>query len=93
VFPDSGVWDRAELVVGAPAPTHVEPHVARVTMHPRVIGAARRVLLVTTGASKADTIGRAWTGDDVRELPIRAARLGNATWFLDEAAAAGIVTG
>jgi 6-phosphogluconolactonase/glucosamine-6-phosphate isomerase/deaminase len=40
------------------------------------------------GASKAANLGRAWTGDDVRELPVRAARLGTATWILDEAAAA-----
>ena len=88
VFPDSDVWDRPELVVGAAAPTHVEPHLPRVTMHPRVIPAARRVLLVTSGASKAGKIGRAWAGDDVRELPIRAARVPNATWLLDAAAAA-----
>ena len=69
VFPDSAVWDRPELVVGVPAPTHVEPHLPRVTMHPRVIAAARHVLLVTSGASKAEKVGRAWTGDDLRELP------------------------
>ena len=88
VFPDSAVWDRTEMVVGVPAPTHVEPHLPRVTMHPRVIAAARRVLLVTTGASKAGKLAHAWTGDDVRELPIRAARIPHATWIIDEAAAA-----
>ena len=88
VFPDSAVWDRTEMVVGVQAPTHVEPHLPRVTMHPRVIAAARRVLLVTTGASKAGKLAHAWTGDDVRELPIRAARIPNATWIIDEAAAA-----
>ena len=28
VFPGSAVWDRPELVVGVPAPTHIEPHIA-----------------------------------------------------------------
>ena len=75
VFPGSAVWDDAALVVPVPAPTHVEPHVARVTMHPRLLAAAREVLVVTTGASKAANLGRAWSGDDVRELPVRATRL------------------
>jgi 6-phosphogluconolactonase len=90
VFPGSAVWDAPELVVGVPAPTHVEPHVARVTMHPRVLPAAREVLVVTTGASKAAHLGDAWTGDDVRSLPLRATRLPGAVWILDEAAAADL---
>ena len=73
-----------------PAPTHVGPHVERVTLHPRLIAAARCVLVVTTGAAKADNLRLAWAGDDVRELPLRAARLATATWILDEAAAAGL---
>ena len=88
VFPGSGVWDERALVCAVPAPTHIEPHVARVTMHPRLVAAARAVLVIAAGGSKAGNLGRAWTGDDVRELPVRAARLGTATWFLDEAAAA-----
>ena len=32
------------------------------------------MLLVTSGASKAGKLAKAWTGDDVRELPVRAAR-------------------
>ena len=90
VFPGSAVWDATELCVGVPAPTHVEPHVPRVTLHPRVLAVARAILVVTTGASKAANLGRAWTGDDARDLPIRAARLPNATWLLDEPAAAGL---
>jgi 6-phosphogluconolactonase len=93
VFPGSAVWDRPELVVGVPAPTHIEPRIARVTIHPRLIGAARRVIVVTTGASKAESLGRAWTGDDARELPVRAARIPTATWFVDEPAATGLAGG
>lgn len=87
VFPGSAVWDSMELCAAVPAPSHVEPHVARVTIHPRLLAAARRVLVVSTGASKADVLGRAWAGGDVRELPVRATFLPNATWLLDEAAA------
>ncbi len=93
VFPGSAVWGDPGLCAGVPAPTHVEPHVPRVTMHPRVLAAARRLLVVSTGASKADVLALAWTGEDARELPLRAARTGNATWLLDEAAAAGLPRG
>ena len=88
VFPGSAVWDAGTNVAPVPAPTHVEPHVERVTIHPRLLAAAGEVLVVTTGAGKAANLGLAWTGDDARELPLRAARLPNAVWILDEAAAA-----
>jgi 6-phosphogluconolactonase len=90
VFPGSAVWDDPGLCAGVPAPTHVEPHVERVTMHPRLLAAARAVLLITTGASKADRLADGWAGGDAREVPLRAARLPQATWIVDEAAAAGI---
>jgi len=93
VFPESPAWDSADLCLGVAAPSHVEPHVARVTMHPRVLAAARAVLVVAAGASKAGVLGRAWTGDNVREMPVRAARLPAATWVLDEAAAAELPRG
>lgn len=90
VFPGSAVWDAEALCAAVPAPSHVGPHVERVTLHPRLLAAARAVLLVTTGPGKAEALARGWTGDDVRELPIRAARGPNATWLVDEAAAAGL---
>jgi 6-phosphogluconolactonase len=90
VFPASAVWDDEALCSAVPAPSHVEPHVPRVTMHPRVLAAARTVLVVTSGASKAAALEAAWTGEDVRALPVRAARAANAIWLLDEAAAAGL---
>ena len=62
-------------------------------MHPDVVAAARSVMVVATGAAKAAILGRAWGGDDARELPVRAARLPNATWLLDEAAAAELPNG
>lgn len=93
VFPGSAAWDAAGPCAAVPAPTHLGPHVERVTLHPRLVAAARAVLVVTAGAGKAANLGRAWTGDDARELPVRAARLATATWILDEAAAAGLPRG
>lgn len=90
VFPGSFVFDLPGWVAAVPAPTHVEPHVPRVTMHPRLVQAARSVLVVTAGASKAELLAKAWAGGDPRELPVRTTLLSNARWVLDEAAAAGL---
>ena len=90
VFPDSAVWDVQDLAASVPAPTHVEPHVERVTMHPTLVTAARQVLVVATGASKADAIGRAWSPGTEREIPARIAMRSGATWLLDQAAAEGL---
>ncbi len=88
VFPGSAVFASPAWVEPVAAPTHVEPHVPRVTLHPRLLAAARSVLVVTSGAAKADVLARAWAGGDPRELPVRTTLAGNATWLLDEAAAA-----
>ncbi len=90
VFPGSAAWDDPATCLAIPAPAHVEPHVERVTLTPRVVSAARRVVVVTAGASKADVLARAWSGSDIRELPLRATRVASAVWMLDEAAAASL---
>jgi 6-phosphogluconolactonase len=89
VFPDSEAFDSDAIALGIPAPTHVEPHVARVTLNPRIVDTARRLLVVAHGADKADILGAILGGDrDVRRLPAQLARQAGATWILDEAAAA-----
>jgi 6-phosphogluconolactonase/glucosamine-6-phosphate isomerase/deaminase len=71
-----------------PAPTHIEPHVERVTLNPAVLTVAERVLVVAYGAGKADIVGRIF-GPDVEPsaLPAQLALRDGATWLLDEAAA------
>ena len=90
VFPDSAALDAgfADLAMAVPAPTHIEPHVERVTLHPAVIGTARRVLMVSSGAEKAEAIGGIFgeTRDPAR-WPAQLARRSGATWVLDRAAA------
>lgn len=89
VFPGSAAFDATDWALAIPAPTHVEPHVERVTMNPAVLGVARSVLMVTSGAAKAGVIGEIFTTDrDVRRLPAQLVRRPGATWMLDEAAAA-----
>lgn len=89
VFPDSAAFDSTELALAIPAPTHIEPHLPRVTLHPAIVRVAREVVVVATGASKAAILATILGPDrDPRRLPAQLARRGGATWFLDEAAAA-----
>jgi 6-phosphogluconolactonase len=91
VFPGSATFDRQELALGVPAPTHVEPHVARVTLNPAVLGVARSVLVVSHGEGKAEILGQILRGPrDPRRLPAQLALRRGATWLLDVAAARNV---
>lgn len=89
VFPGSAALDATEWALAIPAPSHIEPHVARVTMNPSVVRVAQDVLVVAAGAGKAailaDILGPT---RDERRWPAQIARHEHATWILDEAAAA-----
>jgi 6-phosphogluconolactonase len=89
-FPGSAVFDSSAWVESVPAPTHIEPHVPRVTINPSLVTAARSVLVATTGGAKAELLARVWAGGDPRELPLRTTLIPTATWLLDEAAAADL---
>jgi 6-phosphogluconolactonase len=91
VFPASPALDSPDLALAIPAPTHIEPHVERVTLNPAVIAEARAVLVVAHGADKAAILAEILGADrDPRRLPAQLARLPGATWILDAAAAAGL---
>ncbi len=89
VFPGSPALDSAELALAIPAPTHVEPHVERVTLNPHVLDAAREVLVASHGAAKADIMATVF-GDvrDPTRWPAQLVRRAGVTWLLDAAAAA-----
>lgn len=91
VFPGSTAFDSADWALAIPAPTHIEPHVERVTLNPAIVGAARQVIVVASGAAKAAIIGEV-LGDerDPRRWPAQLARRSHATWILDRAAAANL---
>ena len=93
VFPGSPALGSTELALAIPAPTHIEPRVERVTLNPAVVGAARRVLVVATGAGKAAVLAEVFgeTLDPAR-WPAQLARQAGvtATWILDAAAAASL---
>jgi 6-phosphogluconolactonase len=88
VFPGSATFDRREWALGVPAPTHVEPHVARVTLNPWIVPAAKELLVVSHGPGKAESLRDILRGErDERALPAQLARRPGATWIIDREAA------
>jgi 6-phosphogluconolactonase/glucosamine-6-phosphate isomerase/deaminase len=89
VFPGSELLDTLRWVAAVPAPTHVEPHVARVSLNPKLLTAARLPLAVVLGAGKAEIAAKILNGPlDISKLPAQIARGSGAVWVLDQAAAA-----
>jgi 6-phosphogluconolactonase len=89
VFPDSPAFTTDRWTIGVPAPTHIEPHLARVTLTPRLVTAAHDLLVVSIGAEKADAIHDVLRSpEEPRRLPAQLARRAGATWIIDRAAAA-----
>jgi 6-phosphogluconolactonase len=89
VFPGSATFDESAWACAVPAPTHVEPHVERVTLNPAIATATRELVVVSHGGGKADVLRDVLRGErDERRLPAQLARRAGATWFLDRAAAA-----
>lgn len=88
VFPGSPALAARDLAMAIPAPTHIEPHVERVTLNPAILGVARRVLVVAAGAGKAPVLAEIFGPErDPQRLPGQLARRAGATWILDAAAA------
>ena len=91
VFPGSPLIDAEAWVSHVPAPTHIEPHVARVSLHPRILEAARLPMVVAHGAGKAAILASVLGPErDERRWPAQFARRRGAIWFLDRAAATSL---
>jgi 6-phosphogluconolactonase len=84
LFPHApALAERQQLVVRV---VGGDPLVQRLTITPPVIERAARVLMLATGADKADMVARALEGpEDVASVPAQLAR--HATWILDRPAA------
>ena len=90
IFPDSpALADDAPIALAIAAPEHIEPHIARVTLSAKSIAEAGTVIVIATGAAKAEIVAGVLEGDrDVRKWPAQSALSANATWLLDQEAAA-----
>jgi 6-phosphogluconolactonase/glucosamine-6-phosphate isomerase/deaminase len=61
------------------------------TLNPRIVTAAREVLVAATGENKAAILRDILHGErDENRLPAQLARHDRATWILDEAAASSL---
>jgi 6-phosphogluconolactonase len=91
VFPGSSALASDRIGLAIPAPSHIEPHVERVTLNPAVVGSAKAVLATAAGAPKAEVVARILEGPrDPAALPGVLARCSTATWILDLESAAGL---
>jgi 6-phosphogluconolactonase len=93
VFPGSPAIGSSEIALAIPAPTHIEPHLPRVTFNPAILGAAPAILAMVSGAPKADILARVLDGPRLDPasptgLPAQLARRASATWLVDAPAAA-----
>lgn len=95
VFPGSPAIGSDRLALGIAAPTHVEPHVPRVTFNPSILAATPAILVMAGGEAKAGILARILEGPRLEPgapdgLPAQLARSSNATWLLDAAVATGL---
>jgi 6-phosphogluconolactonase len=96
VFPESAAFDAPGWTTWAPAPTHIGPHLDRVTLAPSALDATPGLVVAAFGARKtgiaAELLGPRYAGPDrdERHLPALRARRAGATWVLDATAAGGL---
>ncbi|NQW56244.1 MAG: 6-phosphogluconolactonase [Chloroflexi bacterium] len=92
VFPSSPLTSSdAPIAAPVPAPTHIEPHVPRLSFSLGLLLAARAVCATIVGAGKSAALARILNGEGtVSEVPAKAALIPTATWIIDRAAAADL---
>jgi 6-phosphogluconolactonase len=92
VFPGSAaLLPHAPWALGIPAPTHIAPHLPRVTLGPAVLPAARHILVLVPGAAKAPTVAAVFGDErDPMRWPAQLAVRDTATWLLDAGSGAGL---
>jgi 6-phosphogluconolactonase len=91
VFPESAAFDAPGWVVPIPAPMHIEPKVARVSLTPGALDATWALLPIAFGTGKAEILAQILEGPrDERRLPAQRARRSGAIWVLDAAAAGNL---
>ena len=90
VFPESPLaLEGAPVAAGVPAPTHIEPHVPRLSFSLGVLASARAVIALAPGAGKAEVLARIFSNSTaVADAPAKGALIPTATWLLDTASAA-----
>jgi 6-phosphogluconolactonase len=89
-FPDTPpIAEMAEPALSVAAPTHIEPHLPRVTLSPFLLQAAGSIVVMVPGSGKADTVLDVLTTPlDAQRLPAQLAVRSTAVWLLEPGSAA-----
>jgi len=84
-FPGTApITEDRRSVMPVAAPTHIEPHVARVTLTPRLLRAAGLIIVMVPGAAKAGVMTECFGAvRDPERWPAQLAIRPNAVWLLD----------
>jgi 6-phosphogluconolactonase len=91
-FPGTApIGDSGRAAMAVAAPTHIEPHVDRVTVASHLLRAARQVLVMVPGSAKAGIIATCF-GEvrDPQRWPAQLALRSNAVWLLEPESAANL---
>jgi len=85
------VLERFEAVMPVAAPTHIEPHLPRVTLAPFVLRGARSIVVMVPGAGKAQTVLDVLSAPlDPERLPAQLAIRSTAVWLLEPGSASAL---
>ncbi len=89
-FPDTPPLREGSVpVLAVTAPTHIEPHLPRVTLTPFVLRAAGSIVVMVPGASKSGAVAACLGGPfEPLRWPAQLAIRSNAVWLLDPECAA-----
>lgn len=80
--------EAAAPVLAVAAPTHIEPHVPRVTLAPFVLRGAGSIIVMVPGAGKAGAVADCMaSAPDPQRLPAQLAVRPNAVWLLEPGSA------
>ena len=92
VFPGSPLTaSDAPVAAAVPAPTHIEPHVPRLSFSLGLLRAAHAVCATVVGTGKSTALARILNGEGtISEVPAKAALIPTSTWIIDRAAAADL---
>jgi 6-phosphogluconolactonase len=78
------ISERSRPAMAVAAPTHIEPHLARVTLAPFLLRAAGTIVVMVPGAGKAAMVSDCFTSvPDPERLPAQLALRPNAVWLLE----------
>jgi len=92
VFPGSSLArEGAPVASPVEAPTHIEPHVSRLTFSIGILASARSVCVSVVGSGKLNALTSIMeTSSTITDFPAKAALTDTSTWLVDQAASDGL---